>query len=253
MIVRILTFFKHIILGIFRVIFWILRCGRRKKAAESTDDNIGMTDVVIGDAQDNYPSYNMNSTMMNGYEVPAPSYYDKSQQRRHPYQSQLTSPEQYQESSEAEIQMQSWDQWDYEDSSSQQAEAQNIQNQQQDPEEEEEINFFADMEPSVKVKKIVLKKKQKIQERSNRLAINEDLDFKTTSELDAWQDEVEESGEGWADDDVEMDDIDTDKIAKEARELRKQERIRKSEEQKKQRLAKKSKQHHDHRLGMKVS
>lgn len=213
------------------------------------------TNIVIGDSlNSNYHG----SALANGYEVPAPSFYDNAiaQQQKYPYQNQTPHPSYGDGGSRHDagnFQIETWEEWGYDDSTLQ------VDHTKQPAPEDESIgatpednfNFFEDMEPEVKVKKIFVKKKSRTNsDKSNRLSVNEDLDFQTSSELDAWQDQ--DDVDGW-DNDVDVDDIDTAKIEKEAREMRKQERMQKSEEQRRLKLAKKSQQQHENKLATKVS
>uniref|UniRef100_H2YLR0 Receptor-binding cancer antigen expressed on SiSo cells n=1 Tax=Ciona savignyi TaxID=51511 RepID=H2YLR0_CIOSA len=90
--------------------------------------------------------------------------------------------------------------------------------------EMEDMNYFADMEPTVKMKRVLIKQRENPSSQSNRLQMNEDLDFVTSSELDEW---VEDTN-GWAEEDG--FNIDEAKVLKEAREQRRLERQRRANE-----------------------
>lgn len=253
MINRPITIIKHVVFGIFKFLLYILRCGRRKRAP--VDDSVP-TDVVIGDTSNDtnkFQSFPQSSAMSNGYEMQAPNYNQDT--TGHPYHSQPNTEVTSQFEEEDLNDSQSWGEWDNGSSSTKDTQSVELpmdQNNKESPSEEEQ-DFFADMEPTVKVKKIYVKKKQNnvTSDCSGRFSINQDLDFKTKVDLDDWVDEEDNEG-GWEDDDIGIE-VDPLKVAKEARQMRKKERIMRSEEQKSKHNKDSGNRTKKSKLGTKVS
>ncbi|XP_076825338.1 uncharacterized protein LOC143470926 [Clavelina lepadiformis] len=226
---RILLLIKHIFLACARCFRKIICIGRRRKTCDDSDP----TSVVIVSGSGVY----------------------SAQQQPQPLISETNSNTSYIHPSLGNsFQTQEWSSWD-----NQEFEQSNVpfsepsQIPQPSPSldtntnleaDEPEVDFFKDMEPTVKVKKVFLKKKTAATTASNRLAMDHDLEFKTSGELDVWEDD-----EGWNADDSDDLEIDETQVLREAQEQRRLERQTRSKQQRQSKNAARQQE----KLALKVS
>nr|CAB3265934.1 protein transport protein Sec24A [Phallusia mammillata] len=192
---------------------------------QKLDDESDPTSVVIvPNSQFPQPT---NQTYDNGYTSNFPGSYPSPE----------NPPQQA-----TDLQMTDWNSWGTE----------NAETDQQNPSEEipaqneADVDFFRDMEPTVKVNKVLVKKKRRNSSNSNRLAVNQDLEFTTTGQLDDWADENEQGG--WDEEDT--FDVDEAQVVREAREQRRLERQMRA---KQQRQEKNLSRHNVQKLAQKVA
>ena len=207
---------QHFVFSIFKTSRKAL-CFRNKKKTDDNTDDVPLNIVVIGNNKPQVPQQQNFANSQQNFVNPQQNF-PPHQQNFAPQQPNF-APQDYQAQEEEQNNFEEWGSWD-----NQQQQAP----QQQEEEEEvveEEVDYFADMEPVVKIKKVFVKPKEKVTQEAIRM---DESYILPPAELSEWKDEEEA---GW-DDDV----INEEELIREDKERKMHERLMRHQERKEKRV-----------------